>query len=716
MRELHDYVYDSENPLKNLDLAMWYHRRNHSASAITFYLRCAERTDDDTLAYACLIQCFRLFNDQGDRQITALNCINRAIALLPTRPEAYYFLSRHYEEKQHWQTAYINATIGLEIANHDLPDLTMTIGYPGKYGLLFQKSVAAWWWGRRDESRDITKELYHNYYDLMDGNHKTALMNNIKNLNVNLDSFDWGLTAENEWFRDTVEKEIYDMNVYEKFREIKEGDVVLDIGASVGPFAYSIRDKNPSKIVCVEPHKKLFPTLEKNTSDIPSVICVNKAIGQIDGVEQQFGLFNEKFVDTEEIKNLQDVETISWKTLLKDNQIDFVDFMKIDCEGGEYSIFTEDNVDWIEENVRYITGEWHLHNEDFKNKFRSFRDTYLTRLKDFKIYSFDEVDITETVWEEWFIERYYTINVYINNPRAIRKTDLLVTTNAKKEHWRITDWPTLEITTNIAKKGCVVDCVFCPQRVLEKSYTDDKRFMTLDEFKFMIDKVPSEVRITFAGFTEPWLNKNCTDMLLYAHEKGHPISVFTTGVGMKPEDVERLADIPYAGMPNGGFTLHLPDKERLAKHPVNENYIKVIEKFKELEHRIQNFYTMSMAPEIHEDIAHIYSEAVVPAFWNRAGNLIGEAMMKPELYEVEDRVMSAPISDDPRTCGCIEDLYHNILLPNGDVSLCCMDYSLEFILGNLKYQNYDDIMPEPDTTFDLCRKCENGVEPRSASA
>ena len=57
--------------------------------------------------------------------------------------------------------------------------------------------------------------------------------------------------------------------------------------------------------------------------------------------------------------------------------------------------------------------------------------------------------------------------------------------------------------------------------------------MTLDNFKKAVDKLPQEVRVTFAGFTEPWLNKDCTDMVLYAHEKGHPISIFTTGIGMR---------------------------------------------------------------------------------------------------------------------------------------------------------------------------------------
>ena len=286
-----------------------------------------------------------------------------------------------------------------------------------------------------------------------------------------------------------------------------------------------------------------------------------------------------------------------------------------------------------------------------------------------------------------------------------------------KEYWKTTDWPTLEITTSIPKFGCVVDCVFCPQRVLQKVWdaehftTEKDRIMRLEDFKMVIDKLPQEVRITMSGFTEPWLNKQCSDMLLYANEQGHRVSVFTTAVGMSLKDVERIKDIPYCGGPNGGFTLHLPDKERLAKHPVNKTYIKVITALKNS--NIENFQTMSMG-EVHEEVEPIYPDNTVNHYemWHRAGNLLGEAQLKPEVKEVWDRFHSI-LHDSEKTCGCVEDLYHNILLPNGEVSLCCMDYNLEEILGNLYTQEYDDILPAPNTCYDMCTRCENGIDPVS---
>ena len=281
----------------------------------------------------------------------------------------------------------------------------------------------------------------------------------------------------------------------------------------------------------------------------------------------------------------------------------------------------------------------------------------------------------------------------------------------KKNYWKVTPYPTLEFTTSIPPKGCVIDCAFCPQRTLLDVYDSDKT-MTLENFKKIIDKLPKEIRITFSGFTEPWLNKHTTDMLLYAYEQNHPISAFSTGIGMTLKDVERIKNIPFTQGPNGGFCLHLPDQERIAKHPITKRYIEVLEYFKSVQHEIQGFYVMCMG-EVHDDVKHIFPTAHVPEFWSRAGNLLGEAIIKPELQKFQDRFKHMDHGAQEMTCGCVEDLYHNVVLPNGDVSLCCMDYGLKHIIGNIFEQDYDDIIPAPFTTFKLCQTCENGIKPKN---
>ena len=708
---LNRFVIDPENDYNNLWLAKHYHSIGQTASAISYYLRTAERTKDKTLMYACLLISSDCFHSQGCRNDSVKGLLQSAIALCPKRPEGYFLLSRFYERVQNWHDSYLIASIGMVVSDFDCDPLPLVVDYPGNYGILFEKAVSSWHCGLCDESRNILVDLLQNYD--MDDVHITAVKNNLERLsqtNNNLHEvylpkkyhdFDWGIAAENEWFRKTVEKEVFIDNVYQKFFKVEEGDIVFDVGASVGPFTHFIKDQNPAKVYCFEPHSEMYQTLVGNVSG-ENIVCVNQAIGPVTSEFESAGLFNSDLRETCEEENRQTIPSIKFKDFVEQNNITQIDFLKTDCEGGEYDIFNDENLSWVKNNVKKIAGEFHLGTPELRAKFLRFRETYLKQLTNYEIYSADYVNIKQHLYGTdngvWFLDYYTTINLYIDNRFG------------GKDRWRNSIAPTMEFTTSIdTQNGCVVDCVFCPQRTLQKSYKGE-RFMTLNNFKKAVDKLPQEVRVTFAGFTEPWLNKNCTDMVLYAHEKGHPISIFTTGIGMSIDDIERIKHIPFAGNPNGCFTLHLPDQERKAKHPITKRYIELIEHLGKIQHEIHNFTTMCMGA-VHEDVKHVFSDAPVYDMWSRAGNLVGEMIMKPELLERKEEWKMADHGEKQMTCGCLEKMYHNVMLPNGDVSLCCMDYGLKHILGNLYEQDYEEIVPQNNQCFELCRLCENAVEP-----
>ena len=520
-------------------------------------------------------------------------------------------------------------------------------------------------------------------------------------INDTAKNFDWGKMARNTWFFNTVSKEVFVDKVYEKFFEVEPGDTVLDVGASVGPFSWSVAHKKPKQLICLEPEIEFYQTLEKNlaATGVPFVV-LNKALGAQDGTNYVAGLYDETKQAITDGTDGSIMETIAFDTLVREHNLQQIDFLKTDCEGGEYDIFNEKNFGWIQRNVKKITGEFHLNTPELKAKFRKFRDLYLANMVSHRIFSMDNVDIKHDLWSDWFIEHYMAITIYIDN-RVLLEQKTKINTFP---------WPTLEITTIVPEKGCVVDCVFCPQRVLEQAYQGE-RTMTVDSFATMIDTVPPEVRITFSGFIEPWMNKNCTDMLLLAHDRGHPVSVFTTGVGLSVADLERIAHVPFAGGPNGGFTLHLPDSELLARHPITPGFIRSMEWLSQNRDRIQNFYVMNMGHQVHDSVRHLFDWAPKPIMWGRAGNLSRESVLKPELAALASSWQEKIHTDGVRTCGCVEHLYHNVLLPNGDVSLCCMDYGLNNIIGNLKTQTYEQVIPQAQTCYDICTRCENGAHP-----
>jgi len=222
---------------------------------------------------------------------------------------------------------------------------------------------------------------------------------------MNLEEFVWDPKCY-EGFKETVEKEIFIDKIYERVFQVEEGDVVFDIGASLGPFTYSILDKNPSQVFAFEPSYEEFKTLVLNTRH-GNVTQINK------GISNTIGEFN--FEDVFDKTGNYKLYSTTFNKVIKDYNITKIDFLKTDCEAGEYDIFTLENLFWIKNNVRKISGEWHLRQDWMKEKFRIFRDVYLRVFPNFKIYSFDGVDITWSIWNENFIQYYSEVMIYIDN-------------------------------------------------------------------------------------------------------------------------------------------------------------------------------------------------------------------------------------------------------------------------------------------------------------
>lgn len=224
--------------------------------------------------------------------------------------------------------------------------------------------------------------------------------------------FEWGNSSPN--FKKVITQEIFEGNCYEEIYPVKSGDVVLDLGASIGPFTWSIMDK-ASKVIAVEPSKELVPLIEKNTVGYP-VSIVNKALAKWDGEDVINQVFN-GYDEDHGWENTEKVRTTSLKSIIKEHNLDRIDFIKTDCEGGEYSLFTEANMPFLLNNVRSIVGEWHLSKKhpEHKVEFRYFRDKYLNQFPNFEVYSVDGVNIKWDLWNDHFIEYYQEVIIHINN-------------------------------------------------------------------------------------------------------------------------------------------------------------------------------------------------------------------------------------------------------------------------------------------------------------
>jgi hypothetical protein len=247
--------------------------------------------------------------------------------------------------------------------------------------------------------------------------------------------------------------------------------------------------------------------------------------------------------------------------------------------------------------------------------------------------------------------------------------------------------PCLEITTMV---GCPLKCTYCPQDQLRGSYGDNEKYLSFDNFKLILSKVPSHVRIDFSGMAEPWANPAATAMLAHALGSGFYVSVYTTLYGIAPAEADEIAAllIQYASQVET-VCLHLPDHSgnmRGFRH--SAEYEATLGKFIELRNTgaLRRFDIMTMEKNGRADTRLSALLDSIPGWIGntRAGSL--------DISEIgEQPVEDAPRHSTPVSCSFTPFYDHNVLLPNGDVVICCMDYSVKHKIGNLISGDYFSI-------------------------
>lgn len=160
----------------------------------------------------------------------------------------------------------------------------------------------------------------------------------------------------------TVQEVMDDYN----FSDLRPTDKVLDIGACIGAFSLNIY-KNVNHVYAVEP--LMTGALERNIvlNNAKNITVLNCALGEGE-------------IDIEWYDRTKKIRSLSLGEIIKQCG-GHIDFIKCDCEGGEWSMTLTDIF-----NVRRIEAELHnfkgLYNfRDFENLLISSGFEYTKRLK-----------------------------------------------------------------------------------------------------------------------------------------------------------------------------------------------------------------------------------------------------------------------------------------------------------------------------------------------
>lgn len=161
--------------------------------------------------------------------------------------------------------------------------------------------------------------------------------------------------------------EIWVKGVYTPtFLPIQRFDTVMDVGANVGVFSVYAATKGATTIYAIEPIKENTKLIRKNfeINKLPQPIIITKAIAAKSGISKFYtgdiDSHGRLIKSSPRVKKKQVifVNTITISEVLSGNNIKKIDFLKIDCEGGEGEMLKSmEKSDW--NKIRKISIEYH---------------------------------------------------------------------------------------------------------------------------------------------------------------------------------------------------------------------------------------------------------------------------------------------------------------------------------------------------------------------
>ena len=175
-------------------------------------------------------------------------------------------------------------------------------------------------------------------------------------------------------------------------KDAKKFGIVIDIGAHIGLFSVFLGVLNPKcQVLCYEIDKGNFEKLKQNINNCraSNVIPVNSAVNDKSGVIyyfsgrdcSEFSTTNICFSNSTHpiiIEGLIAVGVVNSTTLndiIKSNNLGYVDFLKLDCEGAEFEILystTEENI----KKIKAIGGEYHEYDRHTVNELVNYLSTF----------------------------------------------------------------------------------------------------------------------------------------------------------------------------------------------------------------------------------------------------------------------------------------------------------------------------------------------------
>lgn len=158
---------------------------------------------------------------------------------------------------------------------------------------------------------------------------------------------------------DKILNQLNNERFYQPIFDTLTDAVILDVGANVGLFTLYAID-NAKQIISLEPTPKTFSVLTRLTAGFDNVKPVQMALGGTDGTVD-FYINDNPTINSlvNQVGTAVTVQTRTIETVLKEHNLDWVDFVKCDIEGSETQAITDATLAPVADKIGFWALEVH---------------------------------------------------------------------------------------------------------------------------------------------------------------------------------------------------------------------------------------------------------------------------------------------------------------------------------------------------------------------
>lgn len=175
---------------------------------------------------------------------------------------------------------------------------------------------------------------------------------------------------------------------------LNKESIVFDIGGYRGDFAASIYDKYQCNIYIFEPVPEFYQLCTERFSENKKIVCLNFGLSDIDGILDISLAENASSFVSPHVQGLvKKVQLRSVTEYIQNSNINRIDLMKINIEGGEFDVLPSLIKSGDITKVKNLQVQFHNFVEDAVNKRRLIRDNLEKTHSEMWNYEF--------IWESW---------------------------------------------------------------------------------------------------------------------------------------------------------------------------------------------------------------------------------------------------------------------------------------------------------------------------